>query len=99
MQGYNEESARLAAIAIKRLKSAKIAIEYYDTRDKFDEDELQFVTKIENNWHKLTDLQKQVTFMHLIQGFSFTAISEYAGTSPQAVWQAWRRACKWFKIG
>jgi predicted DNA-binding protein YlxM (UPF0122 family) len=46
----------------------------------------------------LTDLQKEIMFMHLIQGFSFTAISDYAGTSPQAVSQAFHRACQWFKF-
>lgn len=97
-QGYNEEAARLAEIAVKRLNAAKIVIEYLSTKDQFDKDETRFVKQIEKNWYRLTELQKEIVFMHLIQGFSFTAISDYAGTSPQAVSQAFHRACQWFKF-
>ena len=98
-QGYNEEAAELAEIAVRRLNAAKVAIEYLSTKETYNTDELKFAQQIEDKWHKLTELQKEIVFMYLVQGFSFTAISEYAGTTPQAVSQAFHRACKWFKMG
>ena len=99
MQGYNEEAAELAKKAVKRLNVSKLAIEYLYHRDQYDPDEKRFSDQVEKGWNKLSKHQKDVMYYHLVQGMSFTLIADIEGVSPQAVFQTWKRACKWFKFG
>ena len=96
-QGYNLEAAELAQKAVKRLNVTKLAVEYLYHRDQYDSDEMKFCEATENAWPQLTVLQKDIVYMHTIQGFSFTGIADLKGISPQAVSQAFHRACKYFQ--
>jgi DNA-directed RNA polymerase specialized sigma24 family protein len=99
VQGYNEESAELARQAVKRLNVCKLAVEYLYHKDQYDKDEVKFSDQIEKGWNKLSEHQKDVIYYHLIQGMSFTLIADLKGVSPQAVFQTWKRACRWFNFG
>ena len=96
-QGYNEESAEQVEKAIKNLNVWKNCVEYLYERDNYDKDELKFAVATEKGWLQLTDLQKDIMFFHVIQGFSFTLIADIKGISPQAANQAFHRACKHFQ--
>jgi len=96
-QGYNLEAAELAQKAVKRLNVTKLAVEYLYHRDQYDSDEMKFCEATENAWPQLTVLQKDIVYMHTIQGFSFTGIADLKGISPQAASQAFHRACKYFQ--
>ena len=96
-QGYNEEAAEQAEKAIKNLNVWKNCVEYLYERDNYDKDELKFAVATEKGWLQLTDLQKDIMFFHVIQGFSFTLIADIKGISPQAANQAFHRACKHFQ--
>ena len=93
-QGYNLEAAELAQKAVKRLNVTKLAVEYLYHRDQYDSDEMKFCEATEQAWPKLTDLQKEVFYMHVIQGFSFTGIGELKGYSQQNAQQHFIFACK-----
>jgi DNA-directed RNA polymerase specialized sigma24 family protein len=82
-QGYNEEAAALAEQAIKRLNVCKLAVEYFHHRDQYDADEMKFAIATEKAWAILTDHQKEVFYMHVVQGFSFTGIGDLKGYSPR----------------
>ena len=97
MEGYNEEAADQVEKAIKNLNVWKNCVEYLYERDSYDKQELKFAVATEKGWLHLTDLQKDIMFYHIIQGFSFTLISDIKGISPQAVSQAFKRACKHFQ--
>jgi DNA-directed RNA polymerase specialized sigma24 family protein len=94
MQGYNEEAAEQAEKAVKRLSVTKIAIEYLYHRDQYDSDEMKFCQATEKAWHTLTDNQKEVVYMHVIQGFSFTGIGDLKGYSHQNAQYHFIYACK-----
>ena len=96
-QGYNTENADLAAKAIKRLNVFKLAVEFLYHRDQYDPDELTFSKATENAWPEMTELQKDIVYYHVIQGFSCAGIADIKGISPQAVGQAFDRACKHFQ--
>ena len=96
-QGYNEEAAEQAEKAIKNLNVWKNCVEYLYERDNYDKDELKFAVATEKGWLQLTDLQKDIMFFHVIQGFSFTLIADIKGIRPQAANQAFHRACKHFQ--
>ena len=96
-QGYNEEAAEQVEKAIKNLNVWKNCVEYLYERDNYDKDELKFAVATEKGWLQLTDLQKDIMFFHVIQGFSFTLIADIKGISPQAANQAIHRACKHFQ--
>ena len=96
-QGYNEENAELAQKAVKRLNVFKLAVEYLYHRDQYDSDELNFAKATESSWPELSELQRDIVYMHTIQGFSFTGIADLKGISPQAASQAFHRACKHFQ--
>tara|TARA_R100001163_G_C4923062_1_gene102420 strand:- start:64 stop:366 length:303 start_codon:yes stop_codon:yes gene_type:complete len=96
-QGYNEEAAEQVEKAIKNLNVWKNCVEYLYERDNYDKDELKFAVATEKGWLQLTDLQKDIMFFHVIQGFSFTLIADIKGISPQAANQAFHRACKHFQ--
>ena len=96
-QGYNEEAVEQAEEAIKNLNVWKNCVEYLYERDNYDKDELKFAVATEKGWLQLTDLQKDIMFFHVIQGFSFTLIADIKGISPQAANQAFHRACKHFQ--
>ena len=96
-QGYNEEAAELAGKAIKRLNVFKLAVEYLYHRDQYDSDEMNFAKATESAWPELSDLQRDIVYMHTIQGFSFTGIADFKGISPQAASQAFHRACRHFQ--
>ena len=97
MEGYNEEAADQVEKAIKNLNVWKNCVEYLYERDSYDKKELKFAVATENGWVHLTDLQKDIMFYHIIQGFSFTLIADIKGISPQAVSQAFKRDCKHFQ--
>ena len=96
-QGYNEEAAEQVEKAIKNLNVWKNCVEYLYERDNYDKDELKFAVATEKGWLQLTDLQKDIMFFHVIQGFSFTLIADIKGISAQAANQAFHRACKHFQ--
>tara|TARA_R100000093_G_scaffold50718_1_gene26141 strand:+ start:131 stop:448 length:318 start_codon:yes stop_codon:yes gene_type:complete len=96
-QGYNEAAAEKAQKAVKRLNVYKLAVEYLYHRDQYDSDEMNFARTTETAWPQLTVLQKDIVYMHVIQGFSFSGIADLEGISPQAVSQAFHRACKHFQ--
>ena len=96
-QGYNLEAEELAEKAVKRLNVFKLAVEYLYHRDQYDSDEMNFAKATESAWPQLSDLQRDIVYMHIIQGFSFTGIADLKGISPQAASQAFRRACKHFQ--
>ena len=96
-QGYNEEAAEQVEKAIKNLNVWKNCVEYLYERDNYDKDELKFAVATEKGWLQLTDLQKDIMFFHVIQGFSFTLVADIKGISPQAANQAFHRACKHFQ--
>ena len=96
-QGYNEEAAEQVEKAIKNLNVWKNCVEYLYERDNYDKDELKFAVATEKGWLQLTNLQKDIMFFHVIQGFSFTLIADIKGISPQAANQAFHRACKHFQ--
>ena len=96
-QGYNEEAAEQVEKAIKNLNVWKNCVEYLYERDNYDKDELKFAVATEKGWLQLIDLQKDIMFFHVIQGFSFTLIADIKGISPQAANQAFHRACKHFQ--
>ncbi len=83
MQGYNEEAAEQATKARKRLNVCKLAAEYLYCKDQYDSDEMKFAEATEKAWHKFTELQKEVFYMHVVQGFSFTGIGDIKGYSPR----------------
>ena len=82
-QGYNEEAAEQATKARKRLNVCKLAAEYLYCKDQYDTDEMKFAIATEKAWSKLTELQKEVFYMHVVQGFSFTGIGNIKGYSPR----------------
>ena len=82
-QGYNEEAAEQATKARKRLNVCKLATEYLYCKDQYDSDEMKFAEATEKGWHKFTELQKEVFYMHVVQGFSFTGIGDIKGYSPR----------------
>jgi len=96
-QGYNLEAAEQAEKALKRLNVFKLAVEYLYHRDQYDSDEMKFVKATESAWPELSDLQRDIVYMHTIQGFSFSGIADLKGISPQATSQAFHRACKHFQ--
>lgn len=96
-QGYNEEAAEQVEKAIKNLNVWKNCVEYLYERDNYNKDELKFAVATEKGWLQLTDLQKDIMFFHVIQGFSFTLIADIKEISPQAANQAFHRACKHFQ--
>jgi DNA-directed RNA polymerase specialized sigma24 family protein len=96
-QGYNLEAAEQAEKALKRLNVFKLAVEYLYHRDQYDSDEMKFVKATESAWPELSDLQRDIVYMHTIQGFSFSGIADLKGMSPQAASQAFHRACKHFQ--
>jgi hypothetical protein len=69
-----EEAAELAKKALNRLNVTKIAVEYLFARDEFDRDELRYCEIIEQSWQNFTTEQKQILFLHIVQGISFTSI-------------------------
>ena len=96
-QGYDLEAVEQVELKLKRLNVYKLAVEYHYHRDQYNSDELKFAKATENAWPQLTVLQKDIVYMHTIQGFSFTGIADLKGISPQAVSQAFHRACKYFQ--
>ena len=96
-QGYNLEAAEQAEKSTKRLNAFNDTVEYFYHRDQYNADEMKFAKATENAWPQLTVLQKDIVYMHTIQGFSFTGIADLKGISPQAVSQAFHRACKYFQ--
>jgi DNA-directed RNA polymerase specialized sigma24 family protein len=96
-QGYNLEAAKQAEKAIKRLNVFKLTVEYLYHKDQYDSDEMNFAKDTESAWPQLSDLQRDIVYMHTIQGFSFSGIADLKGISPQAASQAFHRACKHFQ--
>lgn len=94
---YYDEASELAAKAVKRLNVCKLAVEYLYHKDQYDADELRFAEATENAWPTLTELQKNVVYMHLIQGFSFSGIGELKGYSRKNASKSFYLACKKFQ--
>ena len=66
-QGYNLEAAEQAEKAIKRLNVFKLAVEYLYHKDQYDSDETNFAKDTESAWPQLSDLQRDIVYMHTIQ--------------------------------
>ena len=82
-QGYDEEAAEQVELKLKRMNVAVLAAEYYFHRDKYDSDEMKFAEATEKAWEIMTQNQKDVFYMHVVQGFSFTGIGDIKGYSPR----------------
>lgn len=89
-----KESKRLAEKAIKRLNVYKLAVEYLYHRDQYDSDEMLFAQATEKAWDSMTQNQKDVVYMHTIQGFSFSAIADLQGKDPSTISRTFSAACK-----
>jgi len=96
-QGYNQENADLASKAVKRLNVFKLAVEYLYHRDQYNPDELEYAQKTELVWPNLTEKQKDVVYMHMIQGFTFTSIGDLQGYTRKNAAQHFYLACKKFQ--
>ena len=96
-QGYNEEAADQIQESKELLNTFKLVAEYFYHRDQFNTKEMRFAKAAEEGWAYLTDTQKDIVYCHVIQGFSFSCIADIKGISPQAVSQAFHRACKHFQ--
>ena len=94
MQGYDGEAAEQVEFSLKRLNVYKLAVEYYFHRDQYDSDELKFAISTEKAWKTMTQNQKDVVYMHTIQGFSFAAIADLQGKDPSTISRTFSAACK-----
>jgi len=88
-----EEAAELAKKALNRLNVTKIAVEYLFARDEFDRDELRYCEILEQNWQNFTTEQKQILFLHIVQGISFTSIGKLNGYTQQNASKIFAKAC------
>jgi hypothetical protein len=88
-----EEAAELAKKAVKRLNVTKIAVEYLFARDEFDRDEMRYCEIFEQNWQNFTTEQKQILFLHIVQGISFTSIGKLNGYTQQNASKIFAKAC------
>jgi len=89
-----EDAVELAQIAKNRLRVTEISIEYLWHRDQYDNDELNYSHAIETAWSELTQQQKQILHMRLVQGFTFTSIGDFHGFSRKNASNIFYRACK-----
>lgn len=94
MQGYNEEAAHQSEIAVRRLNVFKIDVEYLYHKDQYNSDEMKFSKVTELSWPTFTQNQKDVVYMHTIQGFSFSAIADLQGKDPSTISRTFSAACK-----
>ena len=97
MQGYNEEAANQVETAVRKLNAFNTCVEFLYFKDQLEPDEAYFVNKTEDVWNILTSLQKDILFMHSVQGITFSTIADLKGVTPQAVSQAFHRACNHFQ--
>jgi DNA-directed RNA polymerase specialized sigma24 family protein len=93
-QGYNEEAAELAKKAINRLNAVKQVLEYNYFLDNLDKDEKRFARYSQQWWNKMTNIQKQIVFMRIVQGFSFVGIADLQGKSESTIKTNFYQACK-----
>ena len=93
-QGYNLEAAEQAEKSTKRLNAFNDTVEYFYHRDQYNSDELKFAKATENAWEMMTQNQKDVVYMHTIQGFSFAAIADLQGKDPSTISRTFSAACK-----
>ena len=93
-QGYNEEAAELAKIAINRLNVVKEVIEHNQFLDNLDKDEKKVAKWSQEWWESMTDIQKQIVFMRIVQGFSFVGIADLQGKSESTIKTNFYQACK-----
>ena len=93
-QGYNEEAAELAKIAINRLNVVKEVSEHKQFLDNLDKDEKKFAKWSQEWWESMTDIQKQIVFMRIVQGFSFVGIADLQGKSESTIKTNFYQACK-----
>tara|TARA_R100000963_G_C4590073_1_gene67610 strand:+ start:363 stop:677 length:315 start_codon:yes stop_codon:yes gene_type:complete len=94
MQGYDEEAADQIKCKLELLHGYKLAVEYYYHRDKYSSDKLKFAIATEKAWKTMTQNQKDVVYMHTIQGFSFAAIADLQGKDPSTISRTFSAACK-----
>ena len=93
-QGYDLEAVEQVELKLKRLNVYKLAVEYYYHRDQYNSDELKFAKATENAWEMMTQNQKDVFYMHLVQRFSFAAIADLQGKDPSTISRTFSAACK-----
>ena len=93
-QGYNEEPSELAKNAIKRLNVVKEVLEYNQFMDNLEKDEVKFAKMTQEWWDKMTDIQKNIVFMRIVQGFSFVGIADLQGRSESTIKTNFYQACK-----
>tara|TARA_R100001530_G_scaffold129553_1_gene99952 strand:- start:520 stop:843 length:324 start_codon:yes stop_codon:yes gene_type:complete len=89
-----EEIEELTQLAIKRLRVTETALEYFQMLDNYDEEERFFFNLVKEWWDLLTYKQKDVVFMHTVQKFTFTRISEMQGISVASVSETFDWATK-----
>jgi len=93
-QGYDEEAAEQVELKLKRMNVAVLAAEYYFHRDQYDSDEMKFAIATEKAWKMMTQNQKDVFYMRLVQGFSFATIADLQGKDPSTISRTFSAACK-----
>ena len=94
MQGYDEDSADLAKIAINRLNVVKEVMEHNKFYDNLSKDERKFAKWTCEWWQNMTDIQKKIVFMRIVQGFSFVGIAELQGKSVSTIKTNFYQGCK-----
>lgn len=79
------------------LNDRKITIEYLYSRDNFSRKSLELDTITHRAWKTLTDAEKDIFFMRVVQGLTFNKIGYFTGDSRQAARSCFFRACRKFK--
>ena len=93
-QGYDLEAVEQVELKLKRLNVTVLAAEYHFHRDQYDSDEMRFAIATEKAWKMMTQNQKDVFYMHLVQRFSFAAIADLQGKDPSTISRTFSAACK-----
>jgi DNA-directed RNA polymerase specialized sigma24 family protein len=93
-QGYNLEAAELAEKAINRLNVVKEVLEHDKFKNNLNKDEAEFAEMTQEWCDKMTDIQKNIVFMRVVQGFSFVGIADLQGRSESTIKTNFYQACK-----
>ena len=72
----------------------KEVLEYNKFLDNLNKDENKFARLTQQWWNKMTDIQRNIVFMRIVQGFSFVGIADLQGKSESTIKTNFYRACK-----
>ena len=76
------------------LNVVKEVLEYNQFMDNLEKDEVKFAKMTQEWWDKMTDIQKNIVFMRIVQGFSFVGIADLQGRSESTIKTNFYQACK-----